>query len=406
MKLFPWFQPVIEIASGRICGYEALARRYDAQGVAVSAAPLLFSSALDAGQRLKLDRQLRRQALERFAAEAAPDQYLSVNLSPEWMDALHPDDALPTLTMIEEVGIEPQRVVIEITELSGDVEQIRSLAQRYRDAGVRVAFDDFGAGFQQLDRLLAFTPDIIKLDMRMFHDSRWSHQKSTLMQLVGDMGARLGAQVICEGVETEDELMLALHCGAQLIQGYLFAPALGEFLAADARKARLQRLLDQHLDMAVNEVTRQQWGAQRLRTELLALREQLRSAEIERALQDYYPQADLLRLYLCDRRGEQVSANYSYSAGVGWQADTSVLGYNWSWRPYIYQLIASAEYDSTVLHSERYIDIATGQRCYTVSLALDAQRVLLVDMLEPDEDAGPMSLLSSCQSGSVAGALR
>jgi len=402
MELFPWFQPIVEIASGRVVGFEALARRYDATGVVVSGAPVLFSEAMSRPQRLELDRTLRREALRRFAQEALPDQYLTLNLSPEWMDALHPDDPLPTLEMIREAGVDPSRIVVEITELGGDVERIRTLAQRYRDAGVKVAFDDFGAGFQQLDRLLLFSPDIIKLDIRMFQDERWSHRKGALMQLVGDIGARLGARVICEGVETEEELVMALHCNASCIQGYIFSPARAEFMAAQAQQARMARLLSRHFDMAVNEMTRRQWRAQRLHTELMGLRDQLQSAGVDPALNNYCPGPGLLRLYICDRSGEQISANYAWKEGA-WHPDRSVIGNNWSWRPWFYQLISSSPYDSVVLQSRRYLDLATGKHCYTISLALDAGRVLLVDMLEDVDEASPMALLDDCQSALMPG---
>lgn len=401
MDLFPWFQPIIEIASGRVAGYEALARRYDGNGVAVSAAPLLFADDLAPQARLELDRNIRRQALARFAAEAAPDQFLTLNLSPEWIDALHPDEPLPTLAMIHEYGIDPAQVAVEITELGGDVELIGTLAQRYREAGVKVAFDDFGAGFQQLDRLLVFTPDIIKLDMRMFQDERWSHRKSALMQLVGDIGARLGARVVCEGVETEEEFMLALHCNASYIQGYIFSPARAQFMPAQAQQTRLKRLLSQHLDLAMNEVTQRQWHMQRLHTQLLGLRDQLQSAGVDLALKHYCPEPGLLRLYLCNRSGEQISANYSFTENQ-WQQDVSVVGNNWSWRPYFYQLVSSADYARAVLRSSAYVDIATGQRCYTISLALDERRILLVDLLDEVDESCPMSLLSDCNSDLMA----
>jgi len=401
MDLFPWFQPIVEVASGRVMGYEALARCYNDSGLAVSGAAALFSDDLQPQQRLELDRRVRRQALERFAAEAEDEQFLAINLSPEWIDTLTLDDPLPTLDMILECGIDPSRIVVEITELDGDVEQISRLAQRYRDSGVKVAFDDFGAGFQQLDRLLSFTPDIVKLDMRMFQDDRWTHQKSALMQMVGDIGARLGCKVVCEGVETEDEFMLALHCNASYIQGYIFSPALERFMPPEAKHARLQRLLGSHLDMAVNEMTQRQWHSQRLQTDLLRLRDQLQSASVEQALQNYLPDSGLLRLYICDRSGTQISANYRCVDGV-WQQDDRVVGHNWSWRPYFYQLVSCSDYDRAILRSASYVDIETGQRCYTVSLALDIRRILLVDLVEVRDDAGPMALLSDCQSGLMA----
>ncbi len=399
IKLFPWFQPIVEVASGRIIGYEALARRHDASGAVVSAAALFNDNEIPPPQRLEYDRQVRSAALRQFAALSSPDQCISINLSPEWIDSLTSFELPPTLQMIKEAGLRPEQVVIEITELNGDIDRICALAKRYREEGIKIAYDDFGAGFQQLDRILAFTPDIIKIDMRMFNDRSDMHQKSALMQMVGDVGARLGARVIFEGVETEDELFLALHCNASHIQGFLFSPAVEQFLPADALKSRVDELLAVHLDLAIEETARRQWHAEGIQSELLGLRDLLLAADgdLAGALTAYSPDPDILRFFICDRQGLQISANWWFSDRQ-WHSDSGVIGSNWSWRPYFYQLVGASDYERRILRSSTYIDIASGKRCHTLTLALDAHRILLVDVLEKAQGPRPMSALIACQS--------
>ncbi|MBR9884741.1 MAG: EAL domain-containing protein [Oceanospirillales bacterium] len=398
-QLFPWFQPIVDVASGRIVGYEALARMRDEDDRVISAAPLLNADKADPALRLERDRALRREALRRFAEHAEPDQTLSINMSPEWIDSLDSFDLLPTLEMIKEAGISPGRVIIEITEVNGDIDRICALAQRYRDAGARIAFDDFGSGFQQLDRIIAFTPDLIKIDMRMFTPGSMSHQKRALLQMMGDLGARLGSKVVFEGVETEDELFLALHCNASYIQGFIFSAAQPEFLPADSFTHQVADLLAMHLDLAIEETARRQWHAEGIHTELLALRELLLASgwEAKGSLDSYRPDPDILRFFICDRQGVQISANWSF-VDEQWQSDESVIGSNWSWRPYFYQLVGSSDYQRRLLRSSIYIDIATGRECHTLTLALDEHRVLLVDVLERAQSPRPMSALIACQS--------
>lgn len=397
MNLFPWFQPIVNVASGRIIGYEALARMWDEEGRVVSAASVLKAPDIDPLQRLQYDRALRQQALQLFAAHGGHDQLLTLNLSPEWIDALESFELLPTLEMIRQSGVRPEQVMIEITEIGGDIGRICELATRYRDAGVKVAFDDFGSGFQQLDRIIAFTPDVLKIDMRMFCLGQGAHQKNALLQIVGELGARLGSKVVFEGVETEDEFFLALHCNASNIQGFLFSPAQPEFLPADAFSDQVQDLLAMHLDLAIEETARRQWHLEGVHSELIALRELLLcEGELALRLQGYQPDPDILRFYLCDRQGVQISPNWCYREG--WQADEAVLGSNWSWRPYFYQLTGSRDYGSRVLRSPGYIDIETGQECYTLTLALDDERVLLVDVVDRAQSPRPMSALIACQS--------
>ncbi|MGS8556575.1 EAL domain-containing protein, partial [Salmonella enterica subsp. enterica serovar Soahanina] len=74
--------------------------------------------------------------------------------------------ALPSLQQVQAHGVDPRRIVFEITELGGDIQRLADVVARYREAGARIAIDDFGAGYSQLDRVLALQPDILKLDMR------------------------------------------------------------------------------------------------------------------------------------------------------------------------------------------------------------------------------------------------
>lgn len=379
-SIFPWFQPIIEIATGHVLGYEALARQKDTSGKVVSAGALFSDDNLSLEKRLELDRQVRYQALK--ALSAAPEgTCITLNISPQWLEWVVEDDSLETLKMMEELGVDPARVIIEITEHSGHLEQIHALAGRYREAGVRVALDDFGTGFQQLDRLLSFTPDLLKVDMRMFKSGAFGHQESALLHTLGDMASRLGCKLIFEGVETADEFNLALQCNASYIQGFLFEPALAEFMPRDEKQEHVNQLLQRYLEQMVEQSARRQWHLEGLHSQLLAMRQLLVSREGsgEEALREYCPDAAILRCFICNRNGVQVSPNFNY-LDRQWQADTSVLGHNWSWRPWFYQLVAAEDYSRRILRSPPYMDISSNQRCFTLTLALDDDRVLVVDV--------------------------
>lgn len=381
-SVFPWFQPIVEIATGRVAGYEALARQKDASGQVVSAGMLFQDPFCSSDERRALDRAVRNQALEAFTG--APDHtFLTLNLSPEWIESLAPKDPLPTLSMMDRLGVDHGRVVIEITEQGGDIACINRLAQRYRGEGVRIALDDFGSGFQHLDRLLAFTPDLLKVDMRMFRNSATGHQESALLHAIGDMASRLGCKLIFEGVETADEFFIALQCNASYVQGYIFGQAVEGFVEVDRYRAQVDALLQQYLELMVEQSARRQWHLEGLQGQLLALRELLLAADGAEALQQYVPDPAVLRCFVCDRQGVQISPNYEYvheCSGGSWREDYSVLGHNWSWRPWFYQLVASSDYDRRMLRSAPYMDISGGQRCFTLTLALDQHRVLLVDV--------------------------
>jgi len=394
--LFPCFQPIVETATGRIAGYESLARRRTSDGRIVSAASLFTDPQVSTDERVAADRALRQQAIRWFAQHSAPDTYLSLNISPEWVGYIAGQEILPTLQMLEEAGLEPSRILIEITELDGNPEGVLALVERYREAGMRIALDDFGTGFSQLDRVASLSPDVIKLDMRFFKNGLSSYQSGAIVEMVGELGARLGSRIICEGIETEEEFFYALSCNASAMQGFFFDAAEAELIEPQKYSARVREMLEVYLGMAREQVGRQQWHNDKIQTQLLSIRQQMLMGEEMDWQQTYLPGDQLLRLYICDHQGNQISPNFENKDGC-WIADSSQQGHNWAWRPYFYQLLGMDDYQHRMVSSSSYLDIQTGERCHTLALALDEQRILLADIRERHL-SGSLIPTASCHS--------
>lgn len=375
----PFFQPIIETATGRIAGYEALARRYDEQGNVMSAGGIFSDQSIPVTERIDIDRNIRLQALDQLTNLPA-QTYLSINISPEWLQYLESLDTLPTLEMIKQVAGDCSRVVIEITELDGDIDVIQQLVKRYREAGCKVAVDDFGTGFSQLDRIALLKPDVIKLDMSLLRGALDS-RSSSMVQMLGEMAAKLGSKVVCEGVETEEEYYLALSCNAAYVQGFLFSQAEADFVAPDTHCDKVKELLSHYRDRAIEATSRHHWQAEKVKTELLALREVLKSLNDEDEIEHFVAASHLLRFYICDRQGDQISPNYENS-DRGWIKDEKHRGYNWSWRPYFFELLGAFDTQNRIVFSEPYQDIHSGQSAQTAVMVIDEQRVLLADLLE------------------------
>ena len=376
-QLFPYYQPIIETSSGRVVGYEVLARQTVEEEV-VSGAQFLNDTSISVNSRVGVDRAVRRMALEQTAS-LGKDQYLAINISPEWVDNLDDHSVSPTLELLKELNVEPHQVLVEITELSGDLDKLKTLVGLYRECGMKVAIDDFGSGFSQLDRVAAFKPDIIKLDMAFFKQGFAGGRNSALVRMMGDLGARMGARIICEGVETEEEFFYALECNASYMQGYFFSPALDHFLPENTFEARVTELLERYTDQSVERISRQHFHAERVHQQLVAIRSCIRASDGDDWMETYLPRPEILRLYICDHSGKQISPNYENQDGT-WQLDPSAVGHHWGWRPFIYQLIGMADLEQRITQSSPYLDIVTGNRCSTLSLVLDAQRILLADV--------------------------
>lgn len=376
---FAVFQPFVDTATGLIAGVEALARIKGEDGRLCSAGPLFADPKTNQSWLRRFDREVRERALA--CLHRAPDDwFLSLNISPRWISRLRPRQPLPSLKQLTRNAIDPGRVVFEITELSGANQRLLEAVRQYRAAGARIAVDDFGAGYSQLDRVLALQPDILKLDMRLFKDAARGGPSCEVVKALAQMAEKTGCWIIAEGVETPDELNFALECGARYVQGFLFAAGQPGFFATDAFVEHFAALRDRYVRGKLRERQRMIRLRQQLGELMARLRpwaeQQIPPEHLE--LGEAYPW--LLRIYQCDRSGTQLTPNFDWQAGT-WRADPSYLQHNWSWRPYFHQLLAEGLDERRLTLSPTYRDATTNQYCLTAGQFIaNGNRLLLLDI--------------------------
>jgi EAL domain-containing protein (putative c-di-GMP-specific phosphodiesterase class I) len=150
--------------------------------------------------------------------------------------------------VLDETGLEPPRLLLEITEslLLRDDDSVWRDMQRLRHIGVRIAIDDFGTGYSALSYLRQVPLDVVKLDRLFIRTMTVSAQQRALVEGIVSLTGILGLQVIAEGVESDEERVLAMRVGCAYGQGYLFSRPLAE---EDARTWLLARPAT-HVSMA------------------------------------------------------------------------------------------------------------------------------------------------------------
>jgi EAL domain-containing protein (putative c-di-GMP-specific phosphodiesterase class I) len=216
------FQPLIEPATGRVVGAEALARSPIADG------QLLFARASAGGLEERLSRLVQRKALRNAAAWEGPlkDLGISINILPADISREGYDTWL--LDEIRAAGIVPQRVTAEITEsvLLVDRESVAERLARLRDAGLSIAVDDFGTGYASLAYLTSLPLDAIKIDRGLIADLVGGERDRIVVKALIHLARELDLRVVVEGVETAAQLALIAEWGCDLYQGFLGAGAL------------------------------------------------------------------------------------------------------------------------------------------------------------------------------------
>ena len=219
------YQPMIEPATGRVAGAEALARSTVAEN-----AEALFARATAAGLDQRLSRLIQRKALRSAAAWEGPleNLKLSINLLPADICCDGYDEWL--VEEIAAAGIEPCRVTVEITEsaLLVDEEPVVARLHRLREAGISIAVDDFGTGYASLAYLTRLPLDILKIDRGLIANVVSGERDRIVVRALIRLARDLGLKVLVEGVESTAQLALLCDWGCDLYQGFLGAGALTE----------------------------------------------------------------------------------------------------------------------------------------------------------------------------------
>jgi EAL domain-containing protein (putative c-di-GMP-specific phosphodiesterase class I) len=219
------YQPQIEPVSGRILGAEALARSPIA-----SSADTLFERAVRANLHEQLSRVVQRKALRSAAGWQGPlkDLGISINLLPQ--EIARPGHEQWLLEEVGRSGIDPCRVTVEITEsaLLADQSAAAERLLRLREAGFRIAVDDFGTGYASLAYLISLPLDVIKIDRRLVCDIVAGAKDRIVLRALIQLARELDLKVIVEGVESTSQLSLLVEWGCDCYQGFLGAGALSE----------------------------------------------------------------------------------------------------------------------------------------------------------------------------------
>jgi len=213
------FQPVFDFSNETILGYEALSR--GPENTALESPEALFKLASIEKKISELELLCRKQAIVNFARLKLEGKLL-LNVSPNvLLDPAHPKGE--TLHLLAQNGLAANRVIIEVTEQEKveDDDLFKQTIQHYRDLGFAIAIDDLGAGYSGLKQWSELLPDIVKIDKYFIDNCDQSFVKNTFLKMIIELAKKTGTQVIAEGIEREEELLLLKSLGINLMQGYL-----------------------------------------------------------------------------------------------------------------------------------------------------------------------------------------
>jgi diguanylate cyclase (GGDEF)-like protein/PAS domain S-box-containing protein len=217
-ELRVYYQPVVELGSGRVAGFEALLRWQ--RGDTLVSADAIISVAEETGLIVPIGDWVLREALRQAGEWDGLDMH--VNLSPRQL--LQPDVVERVAAAIAESGIAPERLHLEVTEsvLIENAETAAGLLRGLRDIRVRLSLDDFGTGYSSLSSLRQFPFDILKIDRSFLLDAD-ATRADEIVRTVSTLARVLGMDVVVEGLETLDHVERMRGLGVPYAQGFYFA---------------------------------------------------------------------------------------------------------------------------------------------------------------------------------------
>ncbi|MDR0290557.1 MAG: EAL domain-containing protein [Treponema sp.] len=386
-EIVAYFQPIIAADTNTIYSYEVLGRYMDG-GVAKSLGP--FFSAASSKEALKVDRIVRESALRQFAKEGK-GEYLFVNLRLDWL-AQYADrpEELPTILWAKEFGIDLHQLVIEITEeeFIDDNEAFAKVIAYYRDAGCRIAIDDYGRNASHIDRLALISPDILKIDMSYIHRSEGSYHYREYLKSLTSFAEQVGIEVLYEGIETPGQLDICIASRGRFYQGFLLAKpqpsikdAVTDHRIFSMSTQRFIKAQQEDFSSAINQYDF--WDAM--------VESFIRKNGSDFLLEDsnsylfrfcHWLPVRIKRVYVCNRHGDQLSHNLEVEPeNIHWKDSRNK---NWAWRSFFRDAMSAMDAGRKSYLTNVYRDVTTKEKIYTYIYKIQPDLYLFVDCLREE----------------------
>ena len=386
------FQPILSVKKHSIIGYEALSRSINSYTNTITPPNILFDSAAKQKLTLELDRLCRKKAIENFKPLQKKFKHSILFLN---FDTTIIDQGVVgsghLLNTVRKYDINPKKIAIEIKESeANNLQELEKFINTYRNYGFLIALDDIGAGHSNLNRISLVKPDLLKLDAFLIRNINKEFYKQEVFKALVNLAKKIGALVIAEGVENEDEAICALKLGADMLQGFYFAKPSKNLLCINENfDEELNLIADEFKKNVIKKIKTSKMYRKEYRRIVNDILTHMPTDNLELfnekllKMISVYPVLDCL--YILNENGIQISNTICNNSKLLIQRDSifrpAAQGTDHSLREYYYLLQDSG---SRYFYSEPYISMASGNLCVTISTLFQAENknyILCVDIV-------------------------
>jgi len=235
------YQPIILLEELAVVGFEALIR-WEHPELGIVNPDHFIPIAEDTGQIVEIGAWILREACEQLARwdqQLGSQSETSISVNVAKRQLMHPSFVDSVRDVIHSTGIEPKRLIIEITESTviDPRHDMGEVIDRVRGLGVMIAMDDFGTGHSSLSLLHQFDLDILKIDQSFVQGLESSREMSAVLDSIIALAQNTGMLVVAEGAETSTQVACLISYGCDLVQGYYFSRPMFEADATNFLRA-------------------------------------------------------------------------------------------------------------------------------------------------------------------------
>lgn len=394
-SLVAYFQPILSLKSKAVSGYEGLIRGVRATGDVVPAVEVL-QAAKACGMAIEVDRLCRATVLNAFSSideEERNNNLLFLNFESSLLNNVEAGNGF-FLRQVAEAGLNPSHIAVELIESKvNNPATLKKFVDYYRPHGFVIALDDVGAGYSNFDRIPQIKPDIIKVDRSIVKGIDKDYYQQEVFRSLRNLSRKIGALLLAEGVETEQEALSVMELDSDLVQGYCFArpqPFCERIGRAPQDVAtRLRTLFRTNKVREIKESRRRHSLYYEVARRVMSALQNKMPDEFDATLKDLIGAfAQIEALYILNAEGIQVSDTvlspfaHPRASSIFHCADK---GDDLSLKEYFYLLIETGMRKYT---SESYISLATGNLIETITTAFTAddgaRYVLCLDVCHMD----------------------
>ena len=381
------FQPIFSLSHRNPVGYEALCRARSTDGSSVSPF-LLFGQAHSEADNVLLDRLCRAVHVQNFSIFPDKKSWVFLNVNP-LITVVGKNYGPFFRDMLAHNQISPNRVVIEILEQNIHDESILSAAVNYyKELGCLVAIDDFGAAHSNFDRIWNIRPDIVKFDRSIVVQAEASRVIRKALPSLVSLIQEIGSITLMEGVETEQQALIALDSNVDLVQGYYFGYPKETLVDPFETENSLSRLCHKHAEIAADERKKYRNTVDGCMIEFRRLLEKIKTGTTgpDQACAALLALCSVRRIYFLDDQGYQIGRNITAQPMQDYEDSrykplSEAADANWSRRYYFRQAML---YPGEIQISRPYRSLAGQHQCITLSSQIESPGGKLVACVDLD----------------------